>query len=151
MSNTHTESPSTPPCLIAPDEPLARSVSGSKFRKRTVFDAFIPGRNTESEGEYRRDISVDRFDYLDIETAIRFGECRANQRHPQRTFFGWAMINAEDASKDGREVDASRTDKNPAHADILLPQDTTSDRKKRNRQATLLAQLSTWKPRPELD
>ena len=149
MSDTHTESSSEPPALIAPEEPLARSVSGSKFRDRTVFDAFLPGRNAKREGEYRRDLSIDRCSYLDQDTAVLFGECRANQRHPRRTFFGWAILSAEKACKDGREVVSSKIDKNPAHADILLPLDTTTDKKKRNRQATLLAQLSTLKPRPE--
>lgn len=148
MSNTHTES-SIPPTLIAPDEPLARSVSGSKFRGRIAFDVFTPSRNIERTGEYRRDLSVDRFAYLDMDTAVRLGECRANQRCPPRTFFGWAILSTEAACKDGREVVSSRTDENPAHADILLPEDTTTDKKKRNKQATLLAQLSEWKPWPD--
>ena len=37
------------------------------------------------------------------------------------SFLGWAKILAGDAAKDGRTVNPSPTERNPYHADIVLP------------------------------
>ena len=62
-----------------------------------------------------------------------------------RTFFGWLVVVAKDASSHKRKVISSPTTEpdNPYHADIVLP---TADRDQQKEHAQELAAEAVWTP-----
>jgi hypothetical protein len=128
MADIHTES--SPPGYVSSEETVARSIfSGNHVRRqaKVTFKAFDPPKNNDRPGERLRDISVDRFDFLTEARAVQLGEERAVRRNSN--FYGWAMIGVGDIRGDGRDVisSPSEVENNPAHADIRLPQSTTTN------------------------
>ena len=111
-------------------------------------NAFSLPKSTENSSERARDISVDRFDYLDMEKAVQLGQNRAQQRGEGRQLHGWAIISARKARGEGREVVSSPLEENPAHADIMLPELTVTDEEERKIHQTALAEQSRWLKHP---
>lgn len=143
----------TPPEGVASTEPLARSVhSKEHFRKGKTADeqdfvkfrAFEPPKVKPSSEERIREISVDRCLYLAEQRAIELGEWRADKR--DLSFYGWAIIPTSDATRltDGVEASFAAEEQNHAHADILLPIRTTTNKKDRNNLLVDLAASSWW-------
>jgi hypothetical protein len=147
-----------PPEDVSPDESLGRSVHSSKHFKRgesngkrrdKVFPrAFEPPKDKENPTHRRRDISTDRCQYVVEEKAVELGRQRAEERG--NSFHGWAIIRAEPAQREHREVVSSPSEEqdNPAHADIMLPPNTTNDDQARNSHLLKLAENSCWLDRP---
>ena len=140
-----------PPEEIGSTEPLARAVySRRHFKNRegepakVTLKAFEPEKDRSNPAERAREISVDRFNYLSLDAAFSLAEGRATRR--KVNFYGWAVLTAEDAAKDGRYVISSPSidELNPAHADIMLPPATTSDDEKRAKHLFDLAECAWW-------
>ena len=66
-----------------------------------------------------------------------------------KTFYGWAVIDAETAASNGRQVTASPQLDNPYHADIVLPDAAVEDREEQKRHAQELADASIWRNRDD--
>lgn len=130
--------------VIAPAEELGRSVFHTQDAKRarrgripkSVF--LIPKGKTE--------VSVDRLTVAPKHEAVPIAETRAAAR--SRKFQGWVVVTAENAAANGRRVEATPQLDNPYHADIILPDAVTEDRKKQIRHAQELADASIWRERP---
>ena len=128
---------------IAPEEDLGRDVfSSSQARRagrgRVQFNVFL-----EREGEPR--LSVDRLDQASPGEVAEIADRVAAAR--RRTFYGWAVVVAETAASDGRQVTASPQLDNPYHADIVLPDPAVEDREEQKRHAQELADESIWRDR----
>ena len=152
MADPLTEAPS--PGHVDSDEIIARSIfSRNHVRRRTkvTFKAFDPPRNSDRPEERLRDISVDRFNFLEESRAIQLSEERAARRGVNVSFYGWAMIRVGDIRGDGRDVIStpSEAEDNPAHADIRLPQSTTTNDEERKDHLMILAECSRWVSKPD--
>lgn len=136
-------------------EKLARCIFNSKSAKRqkVTLNAFDPPKKENALGEQIRvrEISVDRFDYLNMEGAIQLGQLR--EKHRTGHFWGWAIIFAEHARGKGRNVAASpsEVEGNPAHADIILPASATTNEEDRKEHLKALAEQSIWRGRPDYE
>ena len=64
------------------------------------------------------------------------------------TFYGWALVSADEAGRNARQVISSPVCSNPYHADIVLPEATAEDREEQKRHAQELADASHWRSRP---
>lgn len=95
------------------------------------------------------EISVDRLSVGNLREATAIADARNDARIPKRRFYGWAVVIAENAERNGREVAASPLEGNPRHADIILPASAANDRDERMRHAQELRDLSTWRPRAD--
>lgn len=129
---------------IAPDEELGHSVFYTQDAKRARR-----GRTPKSvfliqEGKTK--ISVDRLTGASEDEAVSLAEARAAARG--RKFHGWAVVTAENAATRGRRIEATPQLDNPYHADIILPDAVTENRKKQMRHAQQLADASIWRERP---
>ena len=132
---------------VASDEELGRSVSSSRNaararRSRVPYREFLPppGRN---------DISVDRLSVATPTESEEIADSRDKVRG--RTFYGWAVVTAEAAGENGRQVLASPiADVNPYHADIILPEDEAENRNAQRRHAQQLSDASRWRERPSV-
>ena len=130
----------TPPSEICPQEDIGRQLFGSghfsRQSGRVKYRAF-----------YRKGysvLSVDRLHYGPPGFLKAVGERNAEERNLK--FHGWAKLTAENASRDGRKVDADPLlEVNPFHALILLSSDTTNDID-RKEVAMELARLSRHVP-----
>ena len=152
MADDHTET--SPRGYVGSEETIARSIfSRNHVRRQTkvTFKAFEPPRNSDRREERLRDISVDRFDFLEEVRAVQLGEIRA-ARHGTN-FYGWAMLRVGDIRGDGRDVisSPSEMEDNTAHADIRLPQSTTSNDEERKDHLMILAEYSRWVSRPDVN
>ena len=156
MSSDHHAATNIPSKVTAEEE-LARSVFSQRHVKtargqphKVLFNAFEPPRDPDNPGQRITEISVDRFGYLDMETAIQLGEAGAKRRSPTTNFHGWAIILVQDAEREGREVVSSPSceEQNPAHGDIHLPGSTADDDDSRNFHMSGLAEKSCWRPCP---
>ena len=137
----------TVPNTIAPNEALGRGVFSSKERDRAQrlgevrLRVFLEKRgNTE--------ISVDRLDHGSPEELTEIGNRVAAAREGKRTFYGWAVVAAKDASANQRRVKATPKPDNPYHADIVLPNIASEDREEQIRHAQELADVSCWRDPP---
>ena len=68
-----------PPVEIDDEEKLARCVFGKRKvgEGKVKPNAFSPPKKSEQSSKRIREISVDRFDYLDMERAVQLGQKRA--------------------------------------------------------------------------
>lgn len=126
---------------IAPWEDLGRGVSSRRNarraeRSRIGFHEFLPPRGVT-------EISVDRLSVGSLKEATAI----ADARNP--AFYGWAVVIAENAERNGREAVASPLEGNPRHADIVLPASAANDRDEQRRHAQELRDLATWRPRAD--
>ena len=110
-------------------------------RSRVSLNAFL-----ETEGQ--TDISVDRLSIAPAKEAVAIADNVGAAR--SRTFYGWAVVTAEEARRNGRKAIASPLDNNPYHADIRLPDLAAKDREEQKRHAQELADVSRWRERPNL-
>ena len=94
------------------------------------------------------EISVDRLDLAPPAEAAAAALRIANERGPTVSFYGWAVVIAQEAGADGRQVRASAKPDNPYHADIVLPDLAAEDREEQKRHAQELADSSSWRERP---
>ena len=142
-----------PPADIDPTELLARSVHSTRHFKRGIpggepdevrVRAFEPETDKENPGQRRREVSMDRCNYLTEGRAVELGCQRAKRRGVN--FYGWAIILEEDVRKSGAEAVSSPSEQegNPAHADILLPANTVGSDEDRNAYLLELAKKSYW-------
>ena len=145
----------SPPTYVDNEEQLARSIFSRKHVKRqlnkVLLKAFEPPRKSRDSEERIQDISVDRCGYLEVGKAVQLGDDKASGRGTGANFYGWALIRARVARGPGRDVIStpSKIEQNPAHADIRLPQSTTTDAVERNDHLLALAENSTWCSRPD--
>lgn len=131
---------------------MARAVySKNHFRKqqedqpaKVKFGAFLPEKDKERQVEHPgariRDISVDRLSYLTLEEATEL----VKERIRVGSFRGWAVIPAMQVPGNGRDVKATPTETNPAHADIVLPTSTITNDDDRKEHLVELAERSCW-------
>ena len=132
------------PIDISDQEKLARGIFSESIAKRahrkipkTVF--------LEKRGE--KNLSVDRIDVASsIDILVEISDKIAKNR--QRPFCGWAVIIAENASDNGREVLSTPLQDNPYHADIILPDAAVIEREEQKTHAQQLADKATWRERP---
>ena len=131
------------PTTIAPDEYLGRRISSRRDANRmqrtnkVPYSYFMP-----KKGDVR--LSVDR---LAIAPLGKISEIAAATilRTSGNQFRGWAVVSAETAAASERSVAASPIPGNPYHADIILPDDTTSNRAIQKSHATALASVASWR------
>ena len=128
---------------IAPEENLGRDVFSSgqarrADRGRVPIHVFL-----EREGE--PELSVDRLDLASPGEAAEIADRVAAGRG--KTFYGWAVVDAETAGSNERQVTASPQLDNPYHADIVLPDPAVEDREEQKRHAQELADEATWRGR----
>ena len=136
-----------PPQCISPNETLGRGVFDSnKVNKKGNVR---PRAFLERQGEVN--ISVDRLDFAEPKEMATLGDKVAVGRSVGRkvTFYGWAVIAAEDAGSSERQVVATPQPDNPYHTDIILPDSTAEDRDEQIRHAQELADASRWRERPD--
>ena len=134
----------TIPSDISDQEKLARGIFSKRIVKRAPrkipFDVFLEKKDEKT-------ISVDRFDVApSIDILVEISDEMAKNR--QGLFYGWAVITAENASDNGREVIASPQQDNPYHADIILPDAVVKEREEQKMHAQQLANNATWHERP---
>lgn len=134
------------PEKIAPEEELGRSVYSSRDAKRAARTRAGLNSFLEKEGEPK--ISTDRLSVAPFDEAIAIAETRGVARN--RTFYGWAVVIAEQACCNGRRVVASPQPDNPYHGDIILPKKAVEDREIQKSHAQALADVSSWLSRPDL-
>ncbi len=125
---------------IAPEERLGRGVfsrgDAKRARRRNVrLNVFL-----EREGNPR--LSVDRLDLRTKTKAVDIAERVGAAR--DKPFCGWAVVTAEDATRSGRQVEATPLLDNARHADIVLPDLAVEDREEQKRHAQELADAAEW-------
>ncbi len=128
---------------IEPGESLGRDVFSSKqagLASRGKIRHYI---FLEKKGEPR--ISVDRLDFASPGEATEIADRAAVGRN--KPFFGWAVVKADAAASNGRQVTASPQTDNPYHADIILPDAAVEDRDEQKRHAQELADEASWRAR----
>lgn len=135
------------PEALGPSESLGRGVFSSKQAARSRRSG-VPKR-VFLERKGRTEISVDRLDFASGRSAGEIARGVAEERG--QSFYGWAVIAAEDACRSGRSVRASPTAENPRHADILLPALAGEDYEEQIRHAQELADDSHWREAAEHD
>ena len=128
---------------IAPGENLGRDIFSSGQAKRAQRGKVPVNAFLERVGEPQ--ISVDRLDLASPGEAADIADKVAAARG--RTFYGWAVVTAETAASNGRQVIASPQLDNPCHADILLPDLDVEKRDEQKRHAQELADASIWRNR----
>ena len=126
---------------IGEEEELGRRVSSSKGAKRASEGR---ARHTEflpSRGEI--EISVDRLSIASLTDLSAIAE--KHDRIRNRTFYGWSVVLAREATHEGHRVVKSPTEDNHYHADIVLPQSAAGDRGEQVQHAQVLADSSCWR------
>lgn len=96
-------------------------------------------------------LSVDRLDFAEPEEMAALGDSVAASRSSvdrKVTFYGWAVITAEDAGSSERQVVYTPQPDNPYHTDIILPDSVAEDPDEQVRHAQELADASRWRERP---
>ena len=76
---------------------------------------------------------------------------RGQTRDPAgKTFYGWAILSADDAASNGKTVEATPIESNPYHADIRLNLPDNSHRRELQKQHSVdLAARAKWEKAPE--
>lgn len=101
------------------------------------------------EHEDAQSLSVDRLNHAPDQVMAEIGDRIARSRGPNRSFYGWAEVALEDASKNGRTVAATPLPDNPYHADIYLNVPASSERRDDLiDHANNLAAAAEWRKRP---
>ena len=76
---------------------------------------------------------------------VRIGEIIAKKRGPNRNIYGWFVVSARNAALMGRQLEATKVEGNPYHADIVLPDKDCMDKLRRLQHAQSLASHSEWR------
>jgi len=124
---------------IHASESLGRGVFSGSAARRAARS--IP-HHVFLERPRNRIISVDRLGKASLGEAIANAELVARSR--VRTFYGWAVVSAEAASRSGCAIQASPMPQNAWHAGINLPGD---DRDEQISHARELANAARWQAR----
>ena len=108
---------------IKPSERLWRSVFREK-RARAVQDkrSNQHGKLVFVEESAGTGISVDRYDFVSLDTATAQGDRIAVSVKDSKGVHGWATVTHKAASGMARSVTYTPTDDNIYHADIFLPE-----------------------------
>ena len=130
---------------IAPEENLGRDVFSNTQARRAGRGRVLINVFLEREGV--PELSVDRLDLASPGEAAEIADGVAAARG--KTFYGWAVVDAETAASNGRRVTASPQLANPYHADIVLPDAAVEDREEQKRHAQELADASIWRDRDD--
>lgn len=143
------------PERIRDDEMLGRSVfSGSAAERGKRKGVII--RNVFQVRPDEDCISVDRMNYESDERMALLADVRGKGRGA--TFYGWAMLSADDAAQAGdaelrRTVEASPLPENPYHANVVMtiPADLAKNERQdiQKQHAVALAACAKWRPRPD--
>lgn len=128
---------------IAPDEDLGRGVFSSRQARRARRSEVRLNVFLEKPGRLK--ISVDRLTVAPIGSAESTAESVATARGAN--FYGWAVITADAANANGRQVLATPLPTNRYHADIVLPELAAHDLEAQRRHAQQLADASRWRER----
>ncbi len=96
-------------------------------------------------------ISVDRMDFATRLEMATLTTARGQERDPAgKTFYGWAILTANNAASNGRIVEATPVESNPYHADICLNLSDRPDRRELQKQHSVdLAAHATWEEAPD--
>ena len=129
-------------------EDIGRSVFSSGAAKRAkrhgriIPEVFLEGREADS-------ISVDRTDHAPPSVLAALSTQTGQNRTPPRNFYGWATLTVNDAAANRRTVEATPTDANIYHADIVLHLSDDNERRDQQKQhANELAALAQWREAP---
>ena len=129
-------------------ENIGRSVFSSGAAKRArrrriiIPEVFLESRGANS-------ISVDRTDHAPPSVLAALSIQTGQNRTPSRSFYGWATLTVGDAASNGRTVEATPTDANIYHADIVLHLSDNNERRDQQKQhANELAALAQWRDAP---
>ncbi len=126
-------------------ENLGRDIFSSSQARRAGRGRILINVFLEREGEPL--LSVDRLDLASPGEAAEIADRVAAAR--SRTFYGWAVVAAEAAASNDRQVIASPRLDNPYHADIVLPDPAVEDREEQKRHAQELADEAIWRDRDD--
>ena len=127
---------------VEPLEKLGRGVFSSGAARRCRRS--VP-HNVFLERTGITDISVDRLSIAPHVNALGIALQAASQRG--RSFYGWAVVIAGQATGSARRVRASPLPNNSLHADIALPNSAREDRDEQVRHARELADIALWEQR----
>lgn len=142
---TRSIGPHKMPSGVALNEELGRSVLSSKDAKRARRSRVSKNAFLVEEGNIK--ISVDKLTSAEDNEIRTIAEERAAAR--EKTFFGWAVVTAQDAENNDRRVTATPQLTNPYHADIILPSAAAWEREEQKRHAQELADVSRWREAEE--
>ena len=107
---------------------LGRAVFSSKDAKQAIRKGQI--RHKIFLEKSNKSISMDRFDFCSKKTLTCIQNKNAQLRSTsseQRSFYGWATIQAIEVRKSKRKLKLSPISGNPYHADIYLPKNIERD------------------------
>ena len=128
---------------VAESEELARGVLDSTVAKKARKEQMLPSAFMEREGVCT--ISVLRTSIASDAEVVRIGERMARNRGPNRTIYGWFVVSARNAALMGRQLEATKVEGNPYHADIVLPDNDCMDKLRRLQHAQSLASHAEWR------
>ena len=130
------------PTTITTWEELGRGVYSSKQARRCRNNRIPVKVFLERTGRVK--ISVDRLTVAPYDEVAAIARERSEDR--DGNFYGWAVVNVEDATSSNRTVVSSPIeDVNPYHADIVLPPNAATDPEEQTRHAQELADSSYWR------
>lgn len=139
MGNNDGEKPSLE---VGLDEPLGRGIFSQRIKKQAIRKIIRP---EIFESKNSTQISVDRLDWA---TSVEMAKIAKANRSDDKPFYGWAVVSAEVASMNNREVKATSQESNPYHADIILPSSAEQEKEELMLHLTDLAGSATWREIP---
>ena len=126
-------------------EDIGRSVFSSRDARRARNGRVVPGVFLERPEV--DSISVDRMNHAPLPVLADLSKERGRSR--EKDFYGWATLTVSDAASNGRTVEATPTDVNIHHADIVLHLSDDNERRDQQKQhANELAALAQWRDVP---
>jgi len=132
------------PPEVSEEEQLGRRIFSEtdlkRARRKIPYRLFYDKKAKEK-------VSVDRLDLpSSISELIEICD-KAVKGRGASGFYGWAVMTAEEASTEEREVKSSWSEENPYHADIILPDSVIDDEVKQRKHAKRLAEIATLRER----
>jgi len=126
-------------------EDIGRSVFSSRDARRARNGRVVPGVFLERLEAVS--ISVDRMNHAPLPVLADLSKERGRSRG--KDFYGWATLTVRDAASNERTVEATPTDVNIYHADIILHLPDDNERRDQQKQhANELAALAQWRDAP---
>lgn len=129
---------------VAESEELARGVFDSTVAKKARKEQMLPSAFMEREGVCTLSVLRTSIITNDAEV-VRIGKHMARNRGPNRTIYGWFVVSARSAALMGRQLEATKVEGNPYHADIVLPAEDCMNKLRRLQHAQSLASHSEWR------
>ena len=88
-------------------------------------------------------------DHAPLSVLATLSKQTGQNRTPPRNFYGWAVMKVSDATANGRTVEATPTDTNIYHTDIILHLPDDNERRDQQKQhANELAAHAQWREAP---